>query len=196
MQRAALIGLGIARRASAVPILLEALRQQDVATRLVALAALSSFGDGEVTRAIAGASQDTDEGVRASAIGYLSSRPGSDASNALIAMLQRPSTDKDKIESALTVASDGRIAAILAALEHADDDLAPRLTSVLARMHRADARAALISAFGFSNAACRKAAATTLAALSSRDGLIALRRAAQGDVAPEVRQICSLLLAD
>jgi HEAT repeat protein len=195
VERAALIGLGIAKKEESVPVLVEAAVHGDAATRLVAVSALAGFADRHVIPVWARAAHDTDQAVRNAALGHLSNREGAEATQALIALLSSTKPGTSAVLSALAVPVNGRIAAILTALRQADDELAPKLTSVLARMRRAEASAALLSAFQFSNSACRKAAASALAATGSQDGIVALRRAAIDDHDPQLKQICSLLLA-
>jgi HEAT repeat protein len=195
VERAALIGLGLAKKEESIPVLVGAAARGDAATRLVAVSALAGFADRHVIPVWARAARDDDEAVRNAALGHLSNREGAEATQALIALLSSGRPGTSSVLAALSVPVNGRIAAILTALRHADDELAPKLTSVLARMRRAEASAALLSAFHYSNSACRKAAASALAALGSQDGIVALRRAAIDDHDPQLKQICSLLLA-
>jgi len=73
---AAIVGLGIAGRAEALPILLRGARSPDTATRLVAVSSLAGFEGREALAALAAAASDQEEAVRLSAIGYLAGREG------------------------------------------------------------------------------------------------------------------------
>jgi hypothetical protein len=86
------------------------------------------------------------------------------------------------------------VAGILAALKVADDELAPHLAWALARTRGEAGSTALVEALSTGNVAARKAAAPTLAALSTWEGQRALRHAATHDADAEVRRICNLLL--
>jgi HEAT repeat protein len=97
--------------------------------------------------------------------------------------------------SGLLVPAQGRIPGLLAALEMADDELAPVLTPVLVKLPYADAASALLQVLQLANAAARKAAASALAALDRPEATAALRRAADQEPDPGVREICTLLLA-
>ena len=161
VQRAALIGLGIARAAEALSTVIAAARSPDPATRLVAVSALAGFDDPRrswpcspsapptATRACApppSASSPRGPGRRAD--------PGADP-----ACCSQPRS-AGLARQALALPSPERIAGLLAALESADDELAPLLASALARMRRArgrrGARRALCT---LANVAARKAAA-------------------------------------
>ena len=196
VKRAALIGLGLAKREGSVPLLVEALTQGEPATRLVAVSALASFPDRDVIAAWSRAALDRDPSVQKAALTMLAGRDGPEATTALIRLLASSRADVDAVLAALATPVSGRVETILGALHTADDDLSQKLTSVLARMRRPDAHEALLRAFEFSNAACRKAAATALAAVRSPDGLLAIRRASMIDRDPQLKQICSLLLAE
>jgi HEAT repeat protein len=95
---------------------------------------------------------------------------------------------------ALAVPSPDRVAGILAALEGADDELAPVLASALARMGDSLGRTALLRALALPNPGARKAAAATLGGLGTREALAALRASAVDDPHPEVRRICAAVL--
>ena len=144
VQRAALIGLGLSKTGS-LGIVLRAATHPDPATRLVAVSALAAFSSPEAARALSQSATDSDESVRTAAIGVLSARVGTEATDMLIQLMLNQGEDTDKVISALSVPVEGRIAAITSSLKTADDELSPRLTSTLARMHRPDARAALVS---------------------------------------------------
>ena len=80
-------------------------------------------------------------------------------------------------------------------MAEADDELCPLLTGTLSRLDRHDPTGTILPLLASPNVAARTAAASTLAALGTREALAGLRRAAREDQSPEVRQICSLLLA-
>ena len=195
LRRAALIGLGITGRPEALPALLEGMRSDDAATRLVAVSALSGAGGTEVVPALARAARDPDEAVRAAAVAFLAAAPGADATAELVE-LAREMTERERAIAALAVPAEGRIPALLTALDGADEDVAPLVGSALARMRTPLAARALQQALESRNVAARKAAASALRALGSREALDAIRRAAAHDPEAVVRQICSVLLAE
>jgi HEAT repeat protein len=190
MRRAALLGLGIARRPESVTLLREAASAQDSATRLVAIGALAEFDSPEVVPTLAHAGSDPDDAVRSAAIGYLSTRPGADATNALIAQLANPQV-RDRALEALAVAADERVDGVLAALESADAERAPLLVAALTRMRRPSSQAALASALTLENVHARRAAASALAAIGTTEAREALARAGSADPDPDVRRICA-----
>ncbi len=194
IQRAALIGLGVAGRDEALPFMLATAKSADAATRLVAISAFAGFRVPEVLFALRDAVSDPDEGVRRSAIGFLSTTPGVATTEILVDLL-RTAGMTEQLVAALAVPIEGRVEGLSAALERADDETASSLTSALARMRRPAAVSVLIGAMSMANVAARKAAATALAATATREAQSVLRRAADSDPEPEVRQICSLLLA-
>ncbi len=194
VKRAALIGLGIAGRNESLELLMKATTSEDAATRLVALSALAELTAPPVLPMLARAVSDADESVRTAALGFIASRPGADATRLLIGFLADENV-REKARGALTVPVQGRVEGLLQALEGADDELAPQLTSVLARLNRADATAALEQAATLKTTAARKAAATTLAALGKRSSIDILKALAASDPEPEVRRVASLLLA-
>jgi HEAT repeat protein len=194
VRRAAIIGLGIARPPEALAVVAEALQAPDAASRLVAVSALAGFDAPEVNELLARAVEDRDESVRNGAVGALAGRQGPDATSVLIDLLGR-SVNFPLVQQALAYPSPERIAGILAGLEGADDDLAPELTSALARMGDAAGAAALMKALTLQNPAARKAAAATLGGLGSREARAALAVAATEDPHPEVRRICAVVLA-
>ncbi len=194
VRRAALIGLGMSRSPESMGVLLEAAESPDAATRLVAISALSDFGDPRVTPVLSRAAADSEETVRDAAIGFLANRPGPAPTSALVALLGDP-VRREGARAALAICAEGRVDALLALLEGADEELAPELTSALTRMRRGDAVAAIFRALETGNVAARKAAAGALAALGTRQALDALRARAGADPDPEVRRVCSLLLS-
>jgi HEAT repeat protein len=196
LRRAALIGLGITGRPDALPALLDALRSPDAATRLVAVSALSgAAGGSEIVPALARAARDPDEAVRSAAIGFLSAAPGASAAAELVE-LARDMPERERAISALAVQAEGRVPALGAALDRAEEEVAPLLASALARMATPLATEALLQALESDSVVARKAAATALRALGGAPALEAIRRAAKRDPDPAVRQICAILLAD
>ncbi len=195
VHRAALVGLGISRRPEAEPVLIEAVRSNDPSTRLVAIAGIADFeGSDAVLAALTTASDDPDEAVRNAAIGFLASRAGALATDALIARLA-VGADTERLITALALPVEGRAAALEAALVRADDQLAPFLVAALARMRRPEADQRLRDVLVSGQPPARKAAATAVAAQSEPTALVALRRAATDDPDVEVRRIAVLLLA-
>jgi len=194
IQRAALVGLGVARQVESLPVMLAATRAPDPATRLVALSAVAGFDAPEVLQALLVAATDGDASVRTAAIGFLAATPGAKATAALAGLLPR-AISVEQVVAALAVNVEGRISGLVAALETADDESASALASALARLRRADATAALIGAMASPNSCARKAAAATLAGIGSKEALAIVKVAATDDPAPEVRRICTLLLA-
>ncbi|MEA2751718.1 MAG: hypothetical protein QOI41_5861 [Myxococcales bacterium] len=190
MRRAALLGLGISKRPESVALLREAAGAQDSATRLVAIGALSEFDSPDVVPTLAHAGSDPDEAVRSAAIGYLSTRPGNEATNALLAQLSNPQV-RDRALEALAVAADERVDGVLAALESADGERAPVLVAALTRMRRPSSQAALASALSFENVHARRAAASALAAIGTDEARDALVRAGSADPDADVRRICA-----
>jgi len=194
IKRAALVGLGVAGQTDSLPVILDAARSADAATRLVALSALAGFRTPEVLRAMSAAATDGDESVRTAAIGFLAATPGANATAALVSLLPG-AISVEQIVAALAVDEEGRVDGLSAALDGADDETASALTSALARLRRADATAALVAAMTNANSRARKAAAATLAGIGNKEALAVLRSAATDDPEPEVRRICALLLA-
>jgi HEAT repeat protein len=194
VKRAALIGIGIARANEALPQVIAAVRAADPATRLVALSALASLDDPQVINVLVEAADDPDESVHHAAIGALASRAAPDATRALIDLLAA-GRNVPAVQQALAVPAPERIAEILEALESADDDLAPMLTSALARMLDPSATLAIVKALNLPNVAARKAAAATLGALGSKEAVMALQAAATSDPHLEVRRICAVVLS-
>jgi HEAT repeat protein len=195
LRRAALIGLGLTGRPEALPALLEGMRAGDAATRLVAVSALSGAGGAEVVPALARAARDPDEAVRAAAVAFLAASPGANATAELVE-LAREMPERERAIGALALPAEGRVPALLTELDRADDDVAPLIGSALARMRTPLAARALLHGLESPNVAARKAAASALRAVGSRDGVEAIRRAAANDPDVAVRQICSVLLAE
>lgn len=195
VKRAALVGLGIARRDEDLPLLLGAVNDSDTATRLIALSAIAGFRSSVVLGALSSAASDSDEQVRSAAIGFLASRAEPEATEVLIELLASDAA-QERAKAALLIRSEGRISGLLSALGSANHELAPIIISILARIDRPEARAALSCALELNNVAARKAAASALAARRTPEALVALRQAAQNDPDQEVRHICALLLSE
>jgi hypothetical protein len=136
--------------------------------------------------------------VRHAAVGFLAARPGAAATRVLVAALARHHQvhpdDVERIIEALCVAVDGRVAALVAAADDADDEVAPLVLSALARARRAETDAAVRAVLASRNPAARKAAASVVAARGG-DGLAELRRLATSDPDPEVRRVVALLVS-
>ena len=194
LRRAALIGLGLSRRTPAIAILLSHASSEDAATRLIALSALSSFDTAETRALLLRAARDPDESVKMAALGFLGSRPGKEATELLTGLLNDPDL-RGRVRAVLSIRQEHRVAGLLSALQSADDELAIQLTSILARLNQPDALSALFEGLTLPNRAARKAAATTLGAVGSREAYAALQRLAVDDPDAEVRRICSLLMA-
>lgn len=194
MQRAALIGLGIMQSLGSLPALVAASRAPEAATRLVALSALAAFRSSEALAVVASAIEDGDESVRIAAIELVGSWPSVEATRVLTSALQHGRENR-RIAHALAQPAIGRIAGLLAALESADDDLAPALITALGRVDPTEETSALFDALRLPNPAARKAAAGMLAARGTRSALAALSQLSTRDPSEEVRRVCALLLA-
>jgi HEAT repeat protein len=194
VRRAALIGLGVVAHPSDLSLLLGAMAADDSATRLVAISALANFASPAVVDALARAAADSDEQVRTAAIGFLAARPEQEATDILVHLLESPMV-RERAAQGLLVPSQGRTHGLLAALEAADDELAPVLTGTLAKLRQPDATNALLQSLRLANVAARKAAASTLATIGTPEATVALQQAAAGDPDAGVRQICALVLA-
>jgi HEAT repeat protein len=198
VQRAALVGLGLMQSSESLPVLIAACSAPEAATRLVALSALSAFRSSAALAVIVRAIGDADEGVKVAAVELLASWPGSEATAALVAAMTQCGKHADvrtRIARALAQPAHGRVAGLLAALETADDDLAPTLIAALGRVDPDDQTSALFDALRLPNAAARKAAAGMLAARGTREALAALSQLSDRDPSGEVRRVCALLLA-
>jgi HEAT repeat protein len=193
IQRAALIGLGLAKRPEGVAVLLKAVQSPDAATRLVAISALADSGSPHALPALATAARDVDENVRASAVGFLAAVPAPEGTAVLIDLLHDAAL-RERVVPLLSVSNEGRVAGIMAALATADEETAPLLTSALARMRTAEAQTALAYAMSMSWVPARKASASALAALRTPEAFAILRKAAETDADPQVRQISAVLL--
>lgn len=194
VQRAALVGLGATKRVDALPILLKAASSASSATRLVAISAIAEFGTPLALPALAQAVRDPDDDVRSAALTCVASVPSADATLLLVDLL-RDRRDIDRISAILATPNEGRVIGLLAALEHADDELAPVLTSALVRLRTPEGRDALFKVMGFRDVAARKAAAPAIAAFRTPASVAELQRASERDPDPRVRQICQVLLA-
>ncbi|HTV21157.1 MAG TPA: HEAT repeat domain-containing protein [Polyangiaceae bacterium] len=194
LRRAALIGLGLSRRREAASVLLAEARSEDAATRLITLSALARIDAPETLTALTEAVHDPDQSVRMAALGFLGERDGAEATQRLASFLLDPALG-ERAHALLSEPRQHRVAGISAALQAADDERAALLTGLLARARQPDAVAALFEAVTFANVAARRAAATTLRALGSREALATLQRLSAEDADPEVRRVCALLLA-
>jgi len=140
------------------------------------------------------AAVDTDDSVRTAALGFLSAIPGPAATAALVGLLPGAASP-EPIVAALSVYVEGRIGGLLTALASADDETAAALTAALARLRRPEAVEGLLSIMAMSNHRARRAAASALGALATRESIAVLKNAAAGDPDPGVRQIAAVLLA-
>jgi HEAT repeat protein len=199
VRRAALVGLGLARDLESLPVMFAAAESREPATRLVALSALAACGTPAVLsaleRAAANPDPDADVNVRTAAVGLLAAAPEAAATAALVRMLGVPVARALALE-ALASPGPGRVAGLVAALETADEQLAPDLVAALVRLRRADpaAERSLVAAMFLPNPRARKAVARGLVAVDAPVTQAALVQAAQHDPDPEVRRISFLLL--
>jgi HEAT repeat protein len=194
LKRAALIGLGLSRRRQALGALLSHVGSENAATRLIALSAIANIDAPETLGALGHAVRDPDESVRMAAVGFLGERDGAEATQILAGFSTDP-TLGERVCAALALPQRHRVAGLSAALQAADDELAAVITGLLARANQPDAIAALFEAVTLPNVAVRRAAATTLSALGSREALTTLQRLSLEDPDAEVRRVCALLLA-
>jgi len=195
VRRAALIGLGLLGLPEVLPTLQAAAESADAATRLVAVSAFARTGSPYTLTIMSKAARDIDENVRTAALGFLGALPSAEATAVLLELL-RDASDRAPIERLLSSPNEGRVAGLLLGLASADDDLAPLLTSALARLRTDESAQALFEAMKIPAPAARKAAAGALASLRSPEAWTALRSAAEGDPDSQVRSICAVLLAE
>jgi HEAT repeat protein len=193
LRRAALIGLGMSQRAEGHEILRSAARAADPATRLVAISALAQAQAPGLVPALAQAARDADESVRAAALGFLAQVPEASATEVLLDLLGAAG-DEARIRSLLSRPAPGRVPALLARLQTADESSANQLCSLLARLRTAEGTLGLLEALHRGSFSARKAAAAALVSLRTRDALEAVRRSSTADEDPRVRQICRILL--
>ena len=194
MQRAALLGLSLSRHEPSLPLIREACTSPDGATRLVAVSALAAFGAPEVLDALATAARDSEESVRTAALGFLGRHPDARATDILIALVAEADVQAPVV-AALSTPSESRVSGLARALTRADDDLAPVLTSCLARLHSDEATIALIHALDYDSPAARKAALATLLAIGNRDAMAQVARLSSHDPDPDVRRVAAVYLA-
>ncbi len=192
LRRAALVGLGIGRAPGAAAALLAALNDPDPSTRMVAAGSLVGFGDEEVVAALVRSAQEASPEVRRAALGALAATPGRAATRALFDLGK---DDADAL-AALATPALGRIPALLEIIEVADAPTAVRVTTVLSRMKRPEARAALTVALVMPLVPTRRAAAAALAVLAAPDTASSLEHARKSDPDPEVRRLAAHGLTD
>lgn len=195
LRRAALIGLGLSKRPEAVAILVPHAKSDDEATRLISLSALAHFETLDTLMALNGAARDSSDAVRTAAVGLLGQIRSVDGTRLLGALLAEPSL-RELVRGALLVPHPYRIAGVSSVLRHADDELALELTRILARLSGPEATAALFETLTLPNRSARRAAATTLGAIGSREAFAALRHLAATDPDSEVRRVAALLMAE
>jgi HEAT repeat protein len=193
VRRAALVGLGQSRRPEAIALILSALAADDASTRLVAISSLAVFDAPEVLRALARAGSDPDESVRSAAVELLADRGGALATQLLAGLLDRPGL-RPRITRVLSTPAVGRVEGLLAALEHAPPEQASTLAGALARLHQADADAALIELVRAGTPAARRAAAEVLRHVHVPGVREVLELAATYDTDPAVRRAATLAL--
>ena len=194
ISRAALVGLGIARDPRTIPLVRDALASVDPSTRLVAVSVLAEFDAPEVVPLLARAASDPDQGVRNAAVGFLSTRPGLAATQALVDKLGEVA-ERDKVIAALAVAPEMRAEGILIALETADHERARFLISALLRGRRAASIATVADVLHSQNPIARRAAVEAIASINTKDTIEVLRRATS-DSDAEVRRIAIMALRD
>jgi HEAT repeat protein len=194
IQRAALLGLGSQKDPELMPILTRAAESSDAATRLVALSALANSAAPGTLPSLARAARDVDENVRTAAQGFLAAF-GTEAASSELVELLRAGIDTPRVVKLLASNGRGHVPAIAQALASADEELARHLSAVLARLRNVEAAAALISAMALTSATARKAAASALASLRTAEAWEVLRRAADSDPDPEVRNVAAVLVA-
>ena len=188
MRRAALAGLGSLSRPGAFAVLVRALDSDDPGSRLAAVSAIAEFGSPEAVRALIRAWADPDDRVRSAAFELLARRSGFEASRWLIGLLGSPA-ERERAVTALAQPVDGRIEAILTALETAESENAGWLVEALLRMRRPNGNAAAEAALQLDNVNARRAAATALSNVAHPSARLALAQAAAVDADPEVRRL-------
>jgi HEAT repeat protein len=194
VRRAALMGLGLSPRPEAIDWLLSNAGSDDVATRLIALSGLARLDAPEGLGALARAAHDGDESVRVAAIGYLAAGSSVEATQMLARWVTDPVLGA-RARAALSTPNERRVSGLSAALQTADDEAAVVLAGLLARLNQPDAISALFEAVTIANVAARRAAATALGALRTREALATLQRLSREDPDAEVRRVCVLLLS-
>ncbi|MES2642635.1 MAG: HEAT repeat domain-containing protein [Myxococcota bacterium] len=194
LRRAAILGLGTSRPPEALAPIAAAASGAEVTTRLVALSALGGFESADVEPILLAAARDADESVHNTAVAVLAGRSGIRATGALVGLLEQASTHQAVVDALATWAP-GRIPGMLLALEEADAATTSSLVSALARMDRAEARAALGVVLVMERVALRRAAAAALAAIGAGTSRLQLERSASVDPDPEVRLLARHALA-
>jgi HEAT repeat protein len=194
MRRAALLGLGLSGDRDALPVISEAVATADPATRLVALSAVAGLAGEGVVPILVMAAQDATENVRVAALRLLAERPGREAGDALISLLDRLA-ERSLLMSALAAPVEGRLQALEAALGHADDDRALLLVSCLTHSKSEGAATTLLRTLASPNPAARKAAVSALAVLGTHEARGAVEQLSRSDPDADVRSTCLLSLA-
>ncbi|MBA3395309.1 MAG: HEAT repeat domain-containing protein [Deltaproteobacteria bacterium] len=193
-RRAALISVGLRPGDAALPFLFEALKSTDVATRLIGLSGLARRPEDSALEHVAVAALDPVAEVRDAALSLLGERWDRAAAEALVD-LALACDEEHPVHLTLSRPGACRIAAIAARLANVDDRRAPILASALARMHEGSATTTLFEALTLTNAAARRAAATTLIAMAVDGAYKAVTRVAREDPDLEVRRVCAALVA-
>ncbi len=145
-------------------------------------------GASDVVEDLGAVLADGDESVRGAAIALLASRPGPEATRALLAHLGIRAIQA-RIVSALAQPAEGRVGALADALRSATAETAPLLVTALARAHRVDATLVLEDGFATQGVIVRRAIAEALAAMGTASARSLLAHAASQDPDEEVRQI-------
>jgi HEAT repeat protein len=160
------------------------------------VSALAERGGDEVVGALVEASLDRDPNVRAAAINFLAVQSGRASADALIALLPASSgQDRAAIVAGLARPEPDRVTALLDALGGEGDELVPELVGALARIRTPAAIAALATVAERARPLVRRAAASGLAAVGTREAVQVVQRLAADDPDADVRQVCAVLLA-
>ena len=193
VQRAAILGLGHVKDPASLPLLRQAVTGPDAATRLVALSALAGYDLPEIAYDLGLALSDGDESVRNAAVALLTSRPGPEATRALVGQLiSRPI--QSRAIAALAHPVEGRLKALSEALRGATAETAPLLVAALARSRSQEAIAALGDALAVQGPDARRAIVQALAAMGTASSRAILARASMDDPDEDVRQISAAAL--
>jgi HEAT repeat protein len=188
MRRAAIVGLGMLGRNETLPLLQSAAASREPATRLVALAALAELAHADVVVTLAEATNDSDESVQRGALSLLARRAGRAATEAILPLLTVPHLRDDAL-LALGTYADGRVEAILAALEVADAAQAPVLVGALVRLQKRASTSVLLAVLDLSNPHARRAVIGVLATAGTSEAIAGLERAALSDPDADVRRL-------
>jgi HEAT repeat protein len=187
MRRAAIIGFGLTGRTSSLPLIADALRDDDASTRLVAVSALAALPGVEPLEAIVRATGDPDPPVSSAAINVLGGRPEPAAFDRLIALLDDTRT-AERAMHAMAQSVVGRAQTIALALSHATPERATLLAAALLRMRTPEANAALIGALATPKLRTRMAIASALAVVPLPEHRSAIQHALDVEHDPDIRK--------